>query len=441
MQLAAGVSHAKFFSQTIPDAIEVPDFQGICDIGTGCVSELSGSYNVKEAYAELLVPLLRDVPFANALNITVGDRYSKYSNFGSTNNTKFAIEWRPIEDLLVRGTVSKVFRAPTVTDIFAGAASDAPQAVDPCFDFVGSNAACTPGVVIAQPDNSTSQINGIFSGSQAANFNLTPEFGKSFDWGFVYDPHWIQGLSLSVDMWRIYLNNEISRITAQNALNLCFFQNGGPTCGLIHRVASGPNAGQISFVNEPIGNLGRLDAKGVDLQAHYRLPETAFGNFAINFQTTYLDRFADDPAPGTPGDYTQEYAGHYSTGASAISYANFSRWKALGQLNWNLGPWSAGWTVKYIGPYVVGYSSPLANISADGALPGYQLFEGANVYHNVTLGYNIEPLNTRIDLGIDNLSDKQPQILTQTNTLNANVDVNTFDTIGRYYWARMTVKF
>jgi len=444
MQLAAGFGHAKFFSQTIPDAIEIPDFQGICDIGTGCVSPLSGSYSVKDAYAELLIPVLKDMPFASALNVTVGDRYSKYSNFGSTNNTKFAVEYRPIEDLLLRGTVSKVFRAPTVTDIFGGAGSNAPQAVDPCYGLVGTNAACVgvPGDgSFAKLPGQTSQINGILSGAKAAGYSLTPEFGKSFDWGFVYDPHWIPGLSVSVDMWRIYLNNEISRITAQNGLNLCFFQNGGPTCGLIHRTVGGPNSGQIAFVNEPIGNLGRLDAKGVDLAAHYRLPETPFGNFAINFQTTYLDRFADDPAPGIPGDYTQEYAGHYSTGASAIPYANFSRWKALANLNWNMGPWSAAWTIKYIGRYVVGYASPLANISADGAIPGYQLFEGASVYHNVSAGYNIEPLNARIDVGIDNLSDKQPQILSQTNTLNANVDVNTFDTIGRFYFARFTVKF
>src|SRR4029079_7737470 len=127
MQLAAGVDHAKFFSQTIPDAIEIPDFQGICDIGTGCVSPLQGSYTVKEAYAELLIPILKDLPLVSALNLTVGDRYSKYSNFGSNHHTKFALEYRPIEDLLLRGTVSKVLRAPTVTDIFGGAGSDAPQ--------------------------------------------------------------------------------------------------------------------------------------------------------------------------------------------------------------------------------------------------------------------------------------------------------------------------
>jgi outer membrane receptor protein involved in Fe transport len=446
MQLAAGVSYRKQFGQTIPDAIEVPNDQLVCDIGTGCVSASSGGYNVKEAYGELLIPILKDVPFASALNLTVGDRYSRYSNFGSTNNTKFAIEYRPIEDLLLRGTVSSVFRAPTISDLYQGSTSDAPQAVDPCFGLVGTNAACqfVPGDGSFQRlPGQTSQINGGFSGAVPAGINLLPEQGKSFDWGFVYDPHWIPGFSVSVDVWRIYLNNQISRVTAQNVLNLCYLANGGPFCSLIHRTPSGPSQGQISFVQEPKGNLGRLDAKGDDLALHYRLPETAVGNFAINFQTTYLDRFADDPTPGLPGDITQEYAGHYSTGPSAIPYANFSRWRAIAALNWNLGPWSAAWTMRYIGKWQVGYAREDLNLSAcQSNLPaGCVLKYGATTYHNVTVGYNIEPINTRVDVGIDNLSDKQPAIVYQNNTLNGNVDPNTFDTVGRFYWARVTVKF
>jgi len=446
VQLAAGASYRKQFGQTIADAIEVPDAAGVCDIGTGCVSPASGGYNVKEAYAEVLIPILKDVPFANALNLTIGDRYSKYSNFGSTNNTKFALEYRPIEDLLFRGTVAKVFRAPTITDLFQGSTSNAPQAIDPCFGLVGTNAACefVPGDGSFQKlPGQTTQITGVQEGAELAGVALGPENGKSFDYGFVYDPHWIPGLSLSVDLWRVYLNNQISRVTAQNVLNLCYLANGGPYCGLIHRTPSGLSQGQINYVQEPKGNLGRLDAKGVDIAARYRLPETALGNFALNFQTTYLDRFADDPAPGTPGDFTQEYAGHYATGASAIPYANFSRWKALATINWNLGPWSAAWTMKYIGKFTVGYANLNYNESAcqSNAPAGCELKYGATVYHNLNAGYNIEPLNTRIDIGIDNLSDKQPALLYQNNVLNGNVDPNTFDTIGRFYWARVTVKF
>ena len=444
VQLAAGASYRKQFGQTIVDAIEVPDSAGVCDIGTGCVSPISGGYNVKEAYAEMLIPILKDIPFANALNLTLGDRYSRYSNFGSTNNTKVALEWRPIEDLLLRGTVSKVFRAPTITDMFQGATSSAPQAVDPCFGLVGTNAACqfVPGDgSFHRLPGQTSQINGVLTGAVAAGIPLTAENGKSFDYGFVYDPHWIPGLSLSVDVWRVYLENQIARVFAQNVLNLCYFSNGGPYCQYIHRIPQGLSQGQIDYIVQPKSNLGRLDAKGADLAIRYRLPETAIGNFAINFQTTYLDRFADDPTPGLEGDFTQEYAGHYATGASAIPYANFSRWKALMTLNWNMGAFSAAWTGKYVGGFNVGYANLNYNESASVYVPGTQLHYGASVYHNITGGYNIEPLNTRVDVGIDNLSDKQPPILYQNNVLNGNTDPNTFDTVGRFFWARVTVKF
>ncbi|HSC11589.1 MAG TPA: TonB-dependent receptor [Rhodanobacteraceae bacterium] len=448
-QLALGVSYRKQFGQTIPDAFQVPDDAGICDIGTGCVAPIRGGFDVKEAYAELLIPILKDLPLASALNLTIGDRYSKYSNFGNTNNTKFAIEYRPIEDLLLRGTVSEVFRAPTITDLYQGnLQTGGAAATDPCFGLVGTNAACVgvPGDGSLQKDEDQGRgnfVNANTAGAITAGSPIGPEHGKSFDWGFVYDPHWLPGLSISVDLWRIYLINDIGQVGAQSVLDQCYLANGGPYCHLIHRYPAGSSQGQIQFVVQPAGNLGRVDAKGADVSARYRLSQTRLGNFALNFQASYLDRFADDPTPGLPGDITQEYAGHYTNGASAISGVNYSRWKALSTLSWNLGAWSAGWTLRYVGKYTVGYArlDYDASACASNSPPGCELKYGASVYHNVTAGYAIETLNTRIDIGIDNLGDKPPALIYNNNTRNGNVDPNTFDTIGRFYWARVTVKF
>src|SRR6185437_9571106 len=91
----------------------------ILDIATGncqilqeaCGSPGRGSYNVKELFAETLIPLLSNVPWAYSLNLDLGIRSSDYSTTGTTTNKKIAVEWRPIADLLVRGTVSQVFRA------------------------------------------------------------------------------------------------------------------------------------------------------------------------------------------------------------------------------------------------------------------------------------------------------------------------------------------
>ena len=450
-QVAIGTSYRKQSGQTIPDASEVPDSIGICDVGTGCVAPIRGGFDVREAYAELLIPLLKDLPFVSALNLTVGDRYSKYSNFGNTNNTKFALEYRPIEDLLLRGTVSEVFRAPAITDLYQGNGRSGAAVLDPCFGLVGSNAACAgiPGDGSFAPvlDEDTGRpINGvttITSGSVTAGTPIGPEQGKSFDLGFVYDPHWIPGLSLSADLWRVYLNNDIGAISAQSVLDLCYRANGGPYCPLITRFNHGDFQGQLDIVGAPTGNLGRVDVKGVDFGLRYRLSTATLGNFGLNFQATYLDRYADDPTPGLPGDLTEEYAGHYTNFASTISGANFSRWKALATLHWNLGPWSAAWTLRYVGKYTVGYAREDYNASAcqSNYPPGCELKYGASVYHNITAGYDLEPLNTRIDVGIDNVADKSPALVYQNNTVNGNVDANTFDTVGRFYWARVTVKF
>ena len=451
-QLAVGVSYRKQSGQTITDALQVP--VAFCDIPTGCapIPQIRGAFDVREAYAELLIPLLKDLPFASALNLTVGDRYSKYSNFGSTNNTKFAIEYRPIDDLLLRGTVSAVFRAPTISDLYQGNTGDSGSAVDPCFGLVGTNAACVgvPGDGSFQPvpdpitGKITNDVSAINKGAIPAGTPIGPESGKSFDWGFVYDPHWLPGLSVGADLWRVYLNNVVGRLSLQSIVDLCYLENGGPYCQLIHRYAvPGDLHAQIGYIVDPIGNLGRIDVKGTDLNAHYRLPGTALGNFALNFQATYLDRFANDPAPGLPGDIVQEYAGHYTNLFSATNSANYSRWKALASVNWNLGSWSAAWTLRYIGKFTVGYARLDYNESAcvSNSPPGCELKYGASVYHNITAGYDLEQLNTRIDVGIDNLADKSPQTIYAGNTANGNVDANTFDTIGRFYWARVTVKF
>ncbi len=79
----------------------------------------------------------------------------------------------------------------------------------------------------------------------------------------------------------------------------------------------------------------------------------------------------------------------------------------------------------------------------DTTFPGYPggfLPIGAVTYNNVQFGYNIEPINTRFDVGVDNVGDKQPPLFYQSVT-NANIDINTYDPIGRFYWGRVTVKF
>jgi iron complex outermembrane recepter protein len=446
VQLAAGASYRKEYTNFQPDPLITTTVDSSLNVTCSgpssiCSAPTQGGFSVKESYAELLVPLLKDVPFAHSLNLDIGDRYSKYSNFGSTNNWKFALEYRPIEDLLLRATVSKVFRAPTVTDLYLGPAGEAPVARDPCgLAAVASNPACQGYTFV---NTGTAQINGIVTGQTWATqnigstVNIQPEFGKSYDYGFVYDPSWLSGLSVNADLYRILLNDLIvsGAGTAQTILTQCF-NNGGPTCSLISRYNSGSNIGQIKNVFEAPFNSGTLTTNGVDVGAHYRLPETSVGNFRISLAATYINEYNIDQ-----GGFDQHYAGHYDK-----TYGNLARWRALSALDWNLGSFNVNWTTRYVGPVVIGYTEPGLgpSASADGLYTpvGASVYHyGAYVYNNISAGYNIEQINTQVQVGVDNVTDKQPPIFYQNNVVNANTDVTTYDTIGRFYWARLTVKF
>jgi outer membrane receptor protein involved in Fe transport len=454
VQLAVGGSYRKEYVDYQVDPLLASTFtvnNGTASItcagpGSLCTSPAQGGFNLKEAYAELLIPLLKDMPFVHSLNVDIGDRYSKYSDFGSTNNWKVALEYRPIEDLLLRATASKVFRAPTPTNIFAGPTADAPTAVDPCAGISGvsGNKACQGFNV---PHQVFSQLTAYNMGAQFAlqhglgtGVGLLPENGKSYDYGFVYDPEWIPGLSINADYYRIVLNNLIvfGANTAQTILNQCF-NTQDSVCGDIVRNKDG----SIKFVVEAPFNSGTLVDEGFDIGGHYRLPTTEWGNFVVGLDGSYIQAYNI-----SQGGFTQHLAGHYDK-----TYGNFARVRGLATLDWSMGPFMANWTTRYIGPITVGYANfalgpsgvggdGLSNSDPYNPNPiGPVLHSGAVTYHNASFGYNIEPINTFVQIGVDNIFNKQPPLLYQTNVTNANTDVFTYDVVGRFYRASVTVKF
>ncbi len=465
VRLAVGADYRQEYSNSIVDPVLLLNpATGNCTLGSQCSANLQGGYNVKEAYGELFVPILKDLPFAKSLNVTLGDRYSKYSTFGNTNNTKLAFEWRPINDLLLRGTVTTVFRAPTVGDVYGSPVSSAPKlSSDPCNGYTGSpvDPACvnvpTNGTFVNNDVATGQQIKAVNSGSAYAGFPLGAEKGKSFDWGLVYDPSWLPGFSTSLDFWRVYLNNTITSVGAQTILDLC---SAGQTqyCPLITRFGPGPNQGQIAQILQPTVNLGRTDTSGVDFGFRYNLPQFDVmgvdpGHFTVGFNSTYLSKFDVQTAPGLPGNSVYHMAGHFlpfgsaAQGACPTSVGGiclFSRWRAQANIGWTMGPWEASWRMRYIGKFRLGSTDPSQGMSA---IPSFaannpqELDFGSTTYNDVSLGYEIQPINAKIQVGINNVFNKQPPFLYANNTLNANTDPADFDLIGRYYWGRVTVKF
>lgn len=431
--LAAGLSYRKERSTTTSDPLWTGDEDGLCGVIEYCASTLSGSFDVKEAYAEALFPLLKDLPGINALNITLGTRFSDYSSVGSKTNSKVSLEYRPIENLLLRGTVSQVFRAPNINELYAGVAGDAATVNDPCNGYTGgSSMACANVPTDGSYQQSDGQVSGKVSGAAVAGYQLKPETGKSYDVGLVYDPQWIDGLSLSADWWRIDLEDTITTVSAQTVLNQCYANSASAFCPLIHRNGNGT----INYIAEPTVNLGKLWAKGIDFNLTYRLPETAWGNVNVGLNGTYLTRYDVLPDTTDPSSVTIHNVGRYTQ-----AYGNFPRWRGLGTVSWALGDWSATWRIRYVGNTAIGNSDPDQSLSADSSRPTVVRKIGAYVYNNLQLGYEVQPWHTRFEVGVDNIADKQPPLYYSNNVGNANTDVATYDLLGRFYWARATVKF
>ena len=148
--------------------------------------------------------------------------------------------------------------------------------------------------------------------------------------------------------------------------------------------------------------------------------------------------------PATEPGFTQHLAGHFDK-----TFGNFARVRALASIDWNLGAFSANWTTRYIGPITLGYANAgLGPSGVESSTEPYNpnpigpvLHFGSMTYSNASLGFNIEPINTFVQVGVDNVFDRQPPVLYQNNVLNANTDVNTYDTVGRFYRASVTVTF
>jgi outer membrane receptor protein involved in Fe transport len=406
--------------------------------GETCSGDSHAKYNVRELYAEIFAPLLADMPGVKALNINAGIRWSDYSkrSIGSSTNAEFKIEYRPISDVLIRGTYAEVFRAPTIVDLSLPATQDAPTFSDPCTGLTSAALAANPNLALACqgviPDSGfaqpQSQITGLITGSE----DLKPEEGDVTTVGLVYDVSQIGGLSFSLDYWRYKLDDLITNLDPNFAVNQCV-ATGNPTfCDLMVRYpASSPNAGEFQVFREPIVNLGKLKTDGIDFGVKYMIRDTAIGSFNTTLDVTRINSYENTPAPGAA---PIEIAGTFDR-----QFGNYAKYRGNLGVGWNFRGFDGLLSVRYI--------HKLDLKDADGCLPNCGSGEPnptigipSFTYFDLTLGYTL-PTKTRLQLGVINLSDKDPPILYQNNVLNANTDVSTYDTLGRRWFVGVTQKF
>ncbi len=396
-----------------------------------CSGDSDGSYDVKELYGELLVPILKDAPFAQSLNLTVGVRYSDYSNFGDTTNGSFKVDWRPIDSLMIRASYADIFRAPTIIDLFQAPTADAATFTDPCVGLTAAAVALNPNLALAcvnvPQDGTFTQANSQVDGLQLGNANLVggnlqPEEGDALTFGFVYEPEFVRGLSLSIDYWEYSIDNVITQVDVNTSAEQCVATGSPQFCGFINRFGDG----SILQIQEPTINLGSLDTSGVDFSVTYALPDTGFGDFRGGLDATYTQDYDSTVTPDSP---VVKVGGSYDR-----QYGNIADWRVSGHVGWAYSDFTALVAVRWIDS---------VNLTDPDGFPGIQpdLRIASQIYWDTTVGYTLPSTGTRFQLGVNNMWDNQPPILFQNNVTNANTDVETYDTIGRFFFGSITQKF
>ena len=243
------------------------------------------TFAVKEAFGELNVPILKDIPFFHELTATGAARVSDYKgSVGTVWTYNFGGEWAPVRDIRFRGNYGKAVRAPNVSETgFPVVANFAPGFNDPCSsNNIGSNPNRLPnctadlGGLLAGLPNVTQSL-PILSGS---NPNLKPEVSHSLTLGGVLQPRFIPGFSLSVDYYNIKVDNVIVSLSAQAIVNGCYDQPSlnNPLCGLFTRFR-GPGTGPLGELPGQIlgnslisagQNFAKRVRRGIDTQIGYR---------------------------------------------------------------------------------------------------------------------------------------------------------------------------
>ena len=430
---AVGVEHRKEEGSYVPDAFA----QSGMSTGLG-QKPTQGEYDLNEVYLELNVPILADMAFAKELTLNLASRYSDYSNFGGTTNSKFGLTWRPIDELLVRGTYAEGFRAPTIADLYGGLSSSFERYTDPCAvgvsGSVAGNAACLAGGAPADyvqlgQGNVPCSTTPCQSGDQfisGANPNLAPETSKSKTVGLVWSPRWVQGLDVSLDWYRYEISNMIIDDSVDRILRDCYVLGDSSRCGSVTRAADG----HISAITYGTANLGKMDTEGYDLGIKYRLPELAIGQFAIDWQTSYLSKY-DEAAQNAAGDDIM--IGRVGQDALFRVRSNLG-------VNWSLGSFGVNYTARYYSglnePCIaIGCTDP-DRIAYGETAPLRKT--GSNTFHDLQVSWKA-PWDATIALGANNVFDhKGPLMYSQQNSSFAYY--GGFD-IGRFLYMKYTQKF
>jgi outer membrane receptor protein involved in Fe transport len=404
---------------------------------------------VKEAFGEIRLPLFKDLPAIQELEVSGAARVSDY-NLGNTG-TVWAyngnVVWSPLKGLRLRGNYARSVRAPNQVELFTPFGQNFALVTDPCdVNAVGLGTANRAANCIAAgiPAGTAITYTSSLPFQSGGNITLEAEKSDSITVGGVVTPAFLPGFSASVDYYNIKVKSVIQAVGAQTILNSCYDLPSldNPFCALFQRAGPGQvgHSGQAfgiianSLLSSPV-NFARLKTRGIDVEVAYRQRVGNIGRVDTRLTWTHVLELTNfiDPTDPSFGDRILSEMGDPQD-----------------RFNWNTslqtGRFTFGYQMRYVGKQI--------NFDEARALGEYEdffefegrdpqnpdLFEDrwvkARFYHDVRMAVDVGP-KYNFYMGIDNLTNTKPPFA--ATGLGTNTAI--FDTIGRFFYAGVSAKF
>ena len=407
-------------------------------------TDYGGEIDVFEAFGELNVPLLADMPFAELFEINGAVRWTQNTasnaNTGEEKTTdavsyKLSAIWDVGGGVRLRGSRSRDIRSPGFQELFdqqvATEAGSSQGVVD------NPNIPGSPGL----GDDDTPILNG-------GSFALKPESADTTTLGIVFRPDFAPGLRFSADWYQIEVTDTVTTLPGQRIVDFC-----GDFDLFCDRISFATPT-DITFVDARQVNLGGLDVRGFDFELGYNLPVADVfsggdGNINLRLLANHQYDFKVQADPTTP---VIDYAGQTGPVSDGGDFNPAPDWIWNAFLSYDNGGFNTTMTMRHIpggvydvekvGPQDAGYDPSLPDSINTNRVDSATYF-GLAMSYEIPFG-NDSSRYVEVFGSIQNLFDKDPPVAPGGGGLGgSNYPTNPvyFDTFGSRFRAGLRVRY
>ncbi len=298
---AVGYEHREEDGSFVPDPVVAAG--ETADVPT---NPTAGGIDVDEFYGEVVVPIIKDVTGIDSLSFSAAARFSDSDLFDSETGSKFAVNWGPTENLMLRASYSEGFRAPNIGELFNLGSRFDSSISDPCNTDLNPvpPANCA---ALGVPDDYV-QLNPQVSVDTGGNRDLEPETSETFTAGLTWSMPLsgaLEGLLVEANYYDITIDGAIQAPDAQDTLDACVATLDPLFCNQVNRNPSGT----ITSIEGTLNNIGGIETKGVDINLDLTTAESGIGSFRFQLMGSFLLDYDELFANSTGGFDRVERAG------------------------------------------------------------------------------------------------------------------------------------